>query len=201
MSRFAALVLLLAAGCDGPALRCSSGCTSARSDAGPPDDAGAAAIVESADAAPPAPDGGSGGWTLEPPGTPPIAPGCDGASDECDAWAATLVGALPGCALAIDPGAQAIAERHAQHQADLDRLTSASPDGSLFDQLRAGSVRFRDAGAAFSVTRQGPADVLARWSENEATAAILERCWTHAGAAFRTSDTGASYVTLVVIAR
>ncbi len=202
MSRFAALVLLLTAGCDAPQLRCSTGCAGSLADAGlPGDDAGMVEIVETADAASPAPHDGGACWTLEPPGAPPAAQGCDEASGECERWAAQLVGSLAGCAPAIDPAAQAIAARHAQHQADLDRMTSESPDGSLFDQLRAAGVSFRDAGAAFSVTREGPTDVLARWSASPGTRPILDRCWTHAGAAFRTSETGASYVTLVLIAR
>lgn len=212
MPRVAALlVLLVAVGCDGaPTLRCPSDRRGASCDEGALADAGWAEV--DAGSAPIVADAGSpradaGGWSLDPPGTPPPDPGCDAARGECDAWEAELVRqieAARSCStpLTIDGAAQAIAQRQADYQAEVDRLTSASPDGSsLFDQLRAAGSSFHDAGAVFSVTRQGPSDVLARWRANAETAPIVAGCWTHAGAAFSTSTTGASYVTVLFLTR
>lgn len=210
MPRSVSLALfLLACACDGqPTLRCGAApsCAEApRPDAGSPtlDDA---STVEASDAEAPIARADAGGWSLEPPGSPPPEPGCDASSGECDAWAAELVRLLDAArscetSLAIDDAAERVAQRQADYQASIDRLTGASPDGDLFDQLRADGVTFSDAGAMFSTTREGPSDVVARWQANPNTAPLVARCWTHVGAAFSTSASGASYATVLFVSR
>lgn len=204
------VLLGLLVGCDSSAVSCGPGtvlmddvCVAVPpgTDAGPPPpmtDAGPPSTP------PPATDAGPEGWSTLPPGTS-APPGCDEASGECDAWEAelaNLLGAHPGrgCTtpFTIDSGAQGIAEAHAAHQAGLDMLTAASPSGDLFGQMRAAGVEFRYAGALFSVTRDGAADVMGRWAESGDRREVLDQCWTVGGVAIATSETGASYVTVVL---
>ncbi len=158
---------------------------------------------------PPPPPPGSGArpeWSDTPPVMgPPPEPGCDMASGECAAWADELVSLLAAysgrrCADEITrpDGMQAVADRHAMHQASVDRLDSSSPDGDLFRQIRDSGVRFMNAGALFSVGRLGAEDVMDRWADGEGTRDVLGQCWTMAGVSFATADSGWSYATVLL---
>ncbi|MCA9605817.1 MAG: hypothetical protein KC619_09490 [Myxococcales bacterium] len=145
-------------------------------------------------------------WSDTPPVTgPPPEPGCDMATGECAAWAdalVTLLAAHPGrgCAEAIarPEGMQAVADRHARHQAEVDMLDSTSPDGDLFRQVRDEGVPFMYAGALFSVGRLGAEDVMGRWAEGGGTREVLDQCWTMAGVSFATGESGWSYATVLL---
>jgi len=127
------------------------------------------------------------------------------ASGECSEWADTLVALIAshperacGEALTRPDGLQGIADRHALHQAGVDMLDPTSPDGDLFQQIRASGVTFMNAGALFSVGRSGADDVFARWAAGEDTGAVLSPCWTMAGVSFATADSGWSYATVLL---
>ena len=155
---------------------------------------------------PPPPDTDAGdSWSTTPPGAPPGAPGCDMATGECEEWADELVELLAthsgrGCGAEVTrpEGMQSIADRHALHQAGIDMLDSSSPDGDLFEQVRAGGVHFMFAGALFSVGRTGAADIMGRWADGSDTAAVLDQCWTMAGVSFATGESGWSYATVLL---
>jgi hypothetical protein len=145
-------------------------------------------------------DGGGGGGFAGPAG-------CDSAAGECDTWETGILDGLrtrqaaAGCAdmLVEDARVDAVAERHATHQATVDRLDSSSPDGDLFMQVADEGVRFMDAAAAFSVTRLGAEDVLSRWDANPSVAPLLRRCGYMTGVGFETGASGASYATLLMV--
>ena len=217
LTLFLWLLAAALAGCDGAAtmVRCGAGtvlsgdtCVPAPMGPAPLSDGGSADAGPSGgrDAGPPAErDAGNGGWTTTGPGGPPVGEGCDEASGECAAWEAelrTLLANHPlrGCSapMPLDAGAQAVADRHAAHQASIDMLTSESPAGDLFQQLRAEGTTFGYGGALFSATRDGAADVMTRWGDSSNTAAQLAPCWTMAGVAVATSATGASYVSVIL---
>ena len=159
--------------------------------------------------------GGGGGETTdagfgtEPPGGGggfPGSYGCDMAAGECDTWESEIADGLrarqaaAGCGteLAEDERVDRVAERHAEHQATVDRLDATSPDGNLFEQIAAEGVRYTDGAAAFSVTRLGSEDVLTRWDANPDVAPLLTRCGYMIGVGVHTSETRASYVTLLM---
>lgn len=154
-------------------------------------------------------DGGAGFGTSPPGdgGTFAGPPGCDMASGECDEWEQDILAGLrerqaaAGCSaeLVDDPRVDAVAERHAQHQADVDMLDSSSPDGNLFDQIADEGVRFRLAAAMFSVTRLGADDVLERWDDNPDVDPLMDRCGYMTGVGIATSETEASYVTVLMV--
>ncbi|MCC6876424.1 MAG: hypothetical protein IT378_19125 [Sandaracinaceae bacterium] len=178
------------------------------SDAGPPLAGSDASVLPPLpDAGPPPPPRVDAGWTLTPPGTPPPPPGCDEAEGECELWQEQLraqIAMFPGrctSALAIDPATQYVAERHARRQADADRVSVPSPEGDLFAQVRAAGTSVADGAALFASTRDGPADVLARWGADPASAAILRGCYDASGIAFKTSPTETSYVTVILVRR
>lgn len=169
-------------------------------------DAGTPSMMDPPPPPPPRGDAGAD-WSDTPPMMgPPPSPGCDVASGECAEWAdelLALLGAHPGrgCseALARSDGMQAVADRHALHQADVDMLDSTSPDGDLFRQVRDEGVRFMNAGALFSVGRLGAADVMDRWAEGgSGTREVLNQCWTMAGVSFSTGESGWSYATVLL---
>lgn len=108
----------------------------------------------------------------------------------------TACGAAP---LVEDGRVVAIASRHAAYQASVDHIDSSSPDGPLFDQVTASGIRFSDVAVLFASTRDGPADVMARWSARADSAGYFGRCWGFAGAGFSTSATGQSFVTLLFV--
>lgn len=169
------------------------------SDAGPTPDSGPGTTDAGRDV-----DAGTPEWGLNPPGTAPPPTGCDNTTGECDRWEAellALVSAARACStpLTIDAGAQNVASAHAAHQASVDRLTASSPAGDLFAQVRAAGSAFQYAGAAFSVTRDGPTDAMQRWAVNPDTADVLDGCWTGAGLAIETSASGASYVSVLLL--
>ncbi len=134
-------------------------------------------------------------------------PGCDEAGGECDEWEDGIAEAFrarqeaAGCSaeLVLDERVDRVAERHAQHQADVDRLDSSSPDGNLFEQIVDEGVRFMNAGALFSVTRLGAEDVVDRWATDPEKVGIMDRCGYMTGIGVRTSETGASYVTILIV--
>lgn len=209
-----ALVCVL--GCNPPEVSCGPGTVlmgdqcvaqSSTSDAGtmspPPGTDGGTPMMD-----PPPPPGTDAGaeWSDTPPVMgPPPEPGCDMATGECAAWAdelVTLLAAHPGrgCGDAITrpDGMQAVADRHAQHQADVDMLDSTSPDGDLFRQVRDAGVRYMNAGALFSVGRLGAEDVMDRWADGDGTRDVLDQCWTMAGVSFATGESGWSYATVLL---
>ncbi|MCA9490620.1 MAG: hypothetical protein KC621_11900 [Myxococcales bacterium] len=213
-------VLGLAAGCNPPEVSCGAGtvlmgdqCVASNPDSMgmmmDPPPSGSDAGTSTMDPPPPPPpppgtDGGPG-WSTTDPMAPPIEPGCDMATGECEAWADTLVELLAahpgrGCSEAVTrpEGLQAVAERHALHQADIDMLDSTSPDGDLFRQVRDAGVHFMNAGALFSVGNQGAADVMGRWADRGATSMVLDQCWTMAGVSFATGESGWSYATVLL---
>lgn len=207
-------LLLLGVGCDGGgSVSCGPGtvqmgdqCVAVPpgTDAGPPSTPPPMSDAGPATMPPPDTDAGPDGWSTLPPGTG-APPGCDEAAGECDAWEQELHALIEGhagrgCAapLAIDPAAQAVADAHAAHQASLDMITASSPDGDLFGQMRAMGAEFMYAGALFSVTREGASDVMSRWVMSPERRAVLDQCWTIGGVAVATSETGASYVTVVL---
>jgi uncharacterized protein YkwD len=132
--------------------------------------------------------------------------GCDAATDECDAWEDAIAIALveaqmaAGCSRAMvnDDRIDTIAENHAAHQAAIDMLTSESPDGSLFTQVGDAGVEFRDVAALFSVTVDGPEDVMRRWAAGSDTAPMLGRCDSAMGVGVATGESGDSYVTVLM---
>ena len=156
-----------------------------------------------------APD--AGGFSTEPPvdgGGGFAGPaGCDAAGGECDAWETGILDGLrtrqaaAGCAdmLVEEPRVDTVAERHATHQATVDRLDSSSPDGDLFMQVADEGVRFMDAAAAFSATRLGAEDVLTRWDANPSVAPLLRRCGYMTGVGVETGASGVSYVSLLMV--
>ncbi|MGE0790893.1 MAG: CAP domain-containing protein [Sandaracinaceae bacterium] len=203
------MIMLASAGCQTPNVTCGSGTVlvgdtcvpeaMANADAGPP--LPPPPPYMDAGAPPPGVDAGEG-WSTIPPGTPP---GCDEASGECDAWEAQLLALLEGhpgrgCStpIAIDPATQAVSDAHAAHQASIDMITATSPSGDLFAQMRAGGAEFMVGGALFSVSRAGAEDIMARWASSPDRAAVLDQCWTIAGVSIATSETGASYTTVLL---
>ncbi len=150
-----------------------------------------------------------GGYSTDPPGSDSggsAATGCDAASGECDAWEEAIAAGLverqmaAGCdhAMMSDPRIDGVAETHAAYQASIDMLTSDSPDGSLFDQVSAAGVDYRDVASLFSVSVDGPDDVLTRWDASTRAAPILTRCDTIIGVGVATGASGDSYVTVLM---
>ena len=150
------------------------------------------------------------GFGTEPPGdggTFAGPPGCDEAGGECDEWEEGILAGLRarqssascGSDLVEDERVDVVAERHAAYQASVDRLDTSSPDGNLFEQIADEGVRFRDAAAMFSVTRLGAEDVLERWDANPDVAPLMERCGYMTGVGVTTSESGASYVTVLMV--
>lgn len=134
-------------------------------------------------------------------------PGCDDTTDECAEWDAALLDGLrsrqmaAGCSEELVPhdGVDVVAQRHAEYQASVDRLDPSSPDGNLFDQVADEGVRFMDAAAMFSVTRSGAEDVLTRWERNPDVAPLLTRCGYATGVGVSTSDSGATFVSVLMV--
>jgi len=150
------------------------------------------------------------GFGTEPPGdggTFAGPPGCDEAGGECDEWEEGILAGLRarqssascGMELVEDERVDVVAERHAAHQASVDMLDTSSPDGNLFEQIADEGVRFRDAAAMFSVTRLGAEDVLERWDMNPDVSPLMERCGYMTGVGVTTSESGASYVTVLMV--
>jgi hypothetical protein len=206
MPRFVAIACLLA-GCnaDLPSLMCGPGTMRVGDqclpidpsyDAGSNDD-DAGTMFEADAGTPPADYDAGSGWTTGGPSNP----GCDEAAGECDAWEAELLSMLrAGCAVADDPGAAAVADVQTAHSAQVDRIMTDSPAGTVFEQLNARDIEYREAAALFSVTRTGAADVMERWRNGD-SAPMLARCYTHVGVSFHTSASGASYTTVVFLVR
>jgi len=152
------------------------------------------------DYSPDPPGGGGGGGGGGGDG------GCDAASGECDAWEEAIAAGLvdrqmaAGCGRAMEHEERidGVAERHADHQASVDMLTSDSPDGNLFDQVGDAGLEFRDVAALFSVTYDSPEDVLTRWDANADAADILTRCDHVIGVGVATGESGDSYVTVLL---
>ncbi|MBW2461723.1 MAG: hypothetical protein JRH11_08755 [Deltaproteobacteria bacterium] len=181
-----------------PSPRADAGMTTAppRTDPGSGSDAGTGSPED------------DGGFSTIPPGTGGPRDGgptgCTGT--ECDTWAEAIAAGVvaaqmaAGCgeAAIVDERIVPIAARHAAHQASLDRLTMNSPEGSLFTQVGAAAVDFRNIAALVSVSVDGPEDVLARWAAGADTAAILGRCDAALGVGVATGASGDSYVTVLM---
>lgn len=217
-SGWAGLLALGIVGCNAPEVVCGPGTVLAGNqcvaDPGgsmgmmmpPPSSSGTDAGTPSPPPPPPPATDAGDSWSTTPPsmGRPP-SPGCSMSTGECEEWAdtlAALVAAHPGrgCPAAMErpDGIQGVAERHALHQASVDRLDSTSPDGDLFRQVRSSGVRFMYAGALFSVGRLGAEDVMDRWTDRAETREVLGQCWTMMGVSFATADSGWSYATLLL---
>ena len=148
---------------------------------------------------PPADDGS--------PDRPPRTEGCDATAGECERWAAAIamrVGEQQianGCDAAptLDDRISAVAQRHAQYQASIDRLDASSPDGPLFEQVHDAGVTFMTAASLFSMTLRGPADVVNRWANRADTNVMLMRCDAAMGIGVATSAGGSTYVTVLLV--
>lgn len=216
-ARWAGLVAFCMVGCTPPEVSCGPGTvlqgdqcvadsTGMMMDPPPSGtDAGTPSMMDPPPPPPPPGDAGDG-WSDTPPmmGRPPT-PGCDMATEECAEWADALAALLEahagrGCATPIErpAGMQAVAERHALHQAEIDMLDATSPDGDLFAQVEEAGVRFMNAGALFSVGRFGADDTMERWADRAATREVLDQCWTMAGVSYATGESGWSYATVLL---
>ncbi len=162
-------------------------------------------------------DDGSGGtdtggddFSTDPPGGSDGSgdgrTGCDATAGECDLWEEAIAAGLverqmaAGCdhAMTHDDRLDTIAEAHADYQASVEMITTDSPDGPLFDQVADAGVDFRDVASLFSVSVDGPEDILSRWDASDRAAPILSRCDDVIGVGVSTSEGGDSFVTVLM---
>jgi len=148
---------------------------------------------------------GSGTGTGTGSGTGTSAVGCDAAAGECDAWELAVLRGVRaaqtegGCETAVtgDPRLDRVAEANALAAAEADALLTNTR--ALFDDVYATGVEIFWISAAFSVTTDGPENVLARWRANPRTAPLFMGCDRLAGIGIATNaGSGKSYVTLIL---